>query len=116
MPKNFAVPAVLQDIDVSTLVNPALWYALNPAGLEGAALIIRFVNLSDTDVTIGFGEKIAHAFLPANGDPLVIEFQKNNEPTNMEFLIKKGTVFWVQGAGAQGTGNVFMSGWLRSRD
>lgn len=116
MPKNFAVPMVLQDIDVSTLVNPALWYAINPLGLEQAALIVRLVNLSDVNVTIGIGEQTAHIFLPADSAPVTIELQKNNEPTNVDFLIKKGTIFWAQGAGAQGNGNVYLSGWLRSRD
>lgn len=116
MPRNFAVPMILQNIDVSTLADPALWYAINPLGLEQAALIFRLVNLSDVNVTVGIGEQVAHLFLPADSAPVVIELQKNNEPTNNDLLVKTGTIFWVQGNGAQGSGDIYLSGWLRSID
>lgn len=116
MPKNFAVPMILQSIDVSTLADPLLFYPINPDGLEEALLIVRFLNLSDISVYIGFGTQSVHEYLPANGGTFLIEFQKNAEPTNKECLIKKGTVFYANGDGAQAKGYVYVSGWLRSRD
>jgi hypothetical protein len=114
MNRNFAVPMVLQDIDVTTLVDDTLFYPINPTGLEGAMLILHIVNLSDVDVFIGIGEKTKHIFIPADGEAVEIEFQRNSEPNNNDFLVKQGTVFYANGDGAQGTGNVFLSGWLRS--
>jgi hypothetical protein len=116
MPKNYAVPMLLRNIDVSTLVDPLLFYPINPMGLEEALLILHFVNLSDIDVFLGFGSENVHEFLPTDGGTFTLEFQVNAEPTSKEFLIKKGTIFYANGDGAQAKGNVYVSGWLRSRD
>lgn len=117
MPNNYATPMVMQSIDVTELVNPALFYPINAAGTEGAIAIVRFVNISDIDVFIGIGSEDAHIFVPSTTKvtfPITIELQKNAQPTNNEFLIKAGTIFYAIGDGALGNGNVYVTGWLRS--
>lgn len=107
--ENVIMPIARTSFDTAGFVG--ITYAtLNPLGLTEACFMLRFVNYSNTYVTISFDGAIAHDIV-SPGDTTTLY-----GPNDKLLWFKKGQKFYVANAAAGGgpaVGLVYLSGYYR---
>ncbi len=107
MSKNIVVPSPISSIDSATFTGA---YQL-VATLAKAALLLRIINNSNSDVTVSFDGTTDNEFVP---DGAVFQFpvQSNAGATNYAAFIAQGTKIYVKGT-ALSTGLVYVASYYQ---
>ncbi len=97
----------------SAALNPAVYQAVNTAGLPNPCFKIRISNLNTTVIIISFDGVTDHEIIGANQTVDLSGGFGASQPNNNSALWSKGTIMYVRGTA--GVGLIAISGYYQSQ-
>lgn len=97
----------------STLLDPLLWYDINPDGLLHPCFLIRLINTSDVDIVINWGGDVAKEVVLA-GTSINLPFQENalKSPSGVA-LMPKGKIFYATADSPGASGRIYLAAYYQ---
>ncbi len=94
----------------TTVLDPLVYTAINPAGLPHACFLIRITNINDNLILVSFDGVTDHEVIMPDS-VLELPSQTNSQPNAHFALFPKGTVVYARGIVPVAPGNVTLSGY-----